>query len=155
VTAAGNENCISPFGAVRDAMKIFKGIRKSWRVLRSGKPGERFERYYRSEQEGRTPLRKFISIFVGVTIFAAGLVFLPAPGPGTLVVALGLGLLAREFRFVARALDGLEPRLRRAAAGAARFWKSSPPLGRAALVLIVIVLAGGAAFGGYELLFAD
>lgn len=136
-------------------MKIFKGIRKSWRLLASGKPGERFERYYRNQQEGRTPLRKSFSIVVGIAIFAAGLVLLPAPGPGTLVVALGLGLLAREFRFVARALDGLEPRLRRAAAGAARLWRGSPPLGRAALVLVVIVLAGGAAFGGYELLFAD
>jgi uncharacterized protein (TIGR02611 family) len=136
-------------------MKMFKEIRRSWRLLESGKPGDRFERYYRSQHEGRSPLRKVVSIAIGFAIVAAGIILLPAPGPGTLVVALGLGLLAREFLIVAHALDWLEPKLRKAIAAGERLWKRSSPLGRAALVLAAVVIAGGAALGGYELMFAD
>lgn len=136
-------------------MKMFKEIRRSWRLLESGKPGDRFERYYRSQHEGRSPLRKVVSIAIGFAIVAAGIILLPAPGPGTLVVALGLGLLTREFLIVARALDWLEPKLRKAIAAGERLWKRSSPLGRAALVLAAVVIAGGAALGGYELMFAD
>jgi uncharacterized protein (TIGR02611 family) len=136
-------------------MKMFKEIRRSWRLLESGKPGDRFERYYRSQHEGRSPLRKVVSIVIGFAIVAAGIILLPAPGPGTLVVALGLGLLAREFLIVARALDWLEPKLRKAIAAGERLWKRSSPLGRAALVLAAVVIVGGAALGGCELMFAD
>lgn len=136
-------------------MKTFQKVRRSWRLLKGGKAGDRFERFYRSQQEGRTPARKLVSIVIGFAIAAAGLVLLPAPGPGMLVVALGLGLLAREFLAVARALDWLEPKLRRAAAESARFWKRASPLGRAALLLAALALAGGLAFGGYELMFAS
>ena len=136
-------------------MKMFKEIRRSWRLLESGKPGDRFERYYRSQHEGRSRLRKVVSIAIGFAIVAAGIILLPAPGPGTLVVALGLGLLAREFLIVARALDWLEPKLRKAIAAGERLWKRSSPLGRAALVLAAVVIVGGAALGGYELMFAD
>ncbi|HEX2756868.1 MAG TPA: PGPGW domain-containing protein [Thermoanaerobaculia bacterium] len=136
-------------------MKMFKEIRRSWRVLESGKPGDRFERYYRSQHEGRSPSRKVVSIVIGFAIVAAGIILLPAPGPGTLVVAVGLGLLAREFLIVARALDWLEPKLRKAIAAGERLWKRSSPLGRAALVLAAVVIVVGAALGGYELMFAD
>ncbi len=136
-------------------MKTFNRIRRSWRLLAGGKPGDRFERFYRSQQEGRTPARKVLSILIGFAIAAAGIVLLPAPGPGMLVVALGLGLLAREFLAVARALDWLEPRLRRTIVAAVRLWRKSSPLGRAALVLAATALASVAAIGSYALMFAD
>jgi len=136
-------------------MKTFKEIRRNWRLLESGEPGDRFERYYRSQQEGRSPLRKVVSIVIGLAIAAAGLILLPAPGPGMLVVAIGLGLLAREFLIVARALDRIEPKLRKAIAEGSRLWRRSSPLGRAALVLAAVVIAGGAAIGSYQLVFAD
>lgn len=136
-------------------MKMFKQTRRSWRLLKSAKPGNRFERTYRSQQDGRGPFRKVVSIVIGFAIVAAGIVLLPAPGPGVLVVALGLGLLAREFLIVARALDWLEPKLRKVMAAGRRLWARSSPLGRAALVLAAVVIAGGAALGGYRLMFAD
>jgi uncharacterized protein (TIGR02611 family) len=136
-------------------MKMFKETRRSWRLLKSGDPGDRFEHYYRSQQEGRSPLRRVVSIVIGLAIAATGLILLPAPGPGTLVVALGLGLLAREFLIVARALDRVEPKLRKTLAAVGRLWKRSSPLGRAALVLAALVIAGGAAIGSYQLMFAN
>ncbi len=136
-------------------MKMFKQARRRWRLLENAKPGDRFERTYRSQQEGRSPLRKVVSIVIAFAIVVAGIILLPAPGPGMLVVALGLGLLAREFLIVARVLDWLEPKLRNAVAAGRRLWARSSPLGRAALVLAAVVIAGGAALGGCKLLFAD
>jgi uncharacterized protein (TIGR02611 family) len=136
-------------------MKMFNGMRRSWRLLGSGKPGDRFERFYRNQQEGHRPIRKFVSIVIGVAIVAAGLILLPAPGPGMLVVALGFGLLAREFLIVARALDWIEPKLRKALAAGKRLWQRSSALGRAALVLAAAVIVGAAALAAYQLMFAD
>lgn len=136
-------------------MKVFKEIRRSWRLLESGDPGDRFERFYRSQQKGRSPLRRVVSIVIGLAIAAAGLILLPAPGPGMLVVAIGLGLLAREFLIVARTLDWIEPKVRKAIAEGGRLWRRSSPLGRAALLLAAVVIAGGAAIGSYHLMFAN
>lgn len=136
-------------------MKMFDRIRRSWGLLKSGKPGDRFERFYKNQQEGRSPVRKVVSIVIGVAIVAAGLVLLPAPGPGMLVVALGFGLLAREFLVVARALDWLEPRLRKAVAAGKRLWTRSSMAGRAALVLGAAVIVAAASFGAYRVMFGD
>jgi hypothetical protein len=140
---------------VHGEMKIFKQIRRNWTLLENGEPGDRFERHYRRQQKGRSPLHRVVAIAIGLMIAAAGLILLPAPGPGMLVVAIGLGLLARELLIVARALDAVEPMLRKAIAGGRRLWRRSSPLGRAALVLAAVVIAGGAAIGGYRLMFAD
>ena len=134
---------------------MFKEIRLSWRLLESGKPGARFERYYLRHQDGRSPARRVVSVVIGLVIIAAGVILLPAPGPGTLVVALGTAFLARESLRVARGLDLLEPRLRKALAAAKRRWEKSSPAARAAFVLVAAVIVVGAAFAGYELMFAD
>lgn len=136
-------------------MKLLDPLRRNWRQLKSGKPGDRFERYYRNQQEGRSPVRKIVSIVISLVVLAVGIIGLPAPGPGTLVIALGLGLLAREFLFMARALDWAEPRLRKLVAAGQRLWKRSPLLAKVAFVLIAVVIAGGVALGGYELMFAN
>lgn len=59
--------------------------------------------------------RKVLVAVVGGTVILIGLVMLVAPGPGSLVVPLGLAILATEFVFAARLLR----RLREKAAGAA------------------------------------
>ena len=83
-----------------------------WQELRRGKPGHRFQaRYERTSQGGA--LRKCALICAGVLLIAAGIVFLPLPGPGMLIIALGAFLLAEESRAAARALDWIELRVRR------------------------------------------
>jgi hypothetical protein len=42
---------------------------------------------------------------VGLSIVAVGLVLLPLPGPGTLIVAGGLTVLRREYPAAGRVLD--------------------------------------------------
>ncbi|HWI35270.1 MAG TPA: PGPGW domain-containing protein [Burkholderiales bacterium] len=51
-------------------------------------------------------------IVAGALIALAGIVLLPLPGPGMLVIALGALLVAEESLSVAKALDALERRAR-------------------------------------------
>lgn len=93
---------------------MIERIRQGWRDLRQGEPGRRFRsRYERRRQQGRRSIaRKWSVIALGVLITLAGVVFLPLPGPGMLIIAFGLLLMAEESRGVAQALDAAELRAR-------------------------------------------
>ena len=52
---------------------------------------------------------------LGAIIILAGIVALPAPGPGMLVIAAGAVVLARESKWIAERLDAAELRVRRLA----------------------------------------
>lgn len=41
---------------------------------------------------------------VGGTVFVAGIILIPLPGPGLVVTPIGLAILATEFRWAKRAL---------------------------------------------------
>lgn len=89
-------------------------LKRSWAQLRDDPPGERFQRRYeRRHEEGTTPLPRWGTIGLGVAVVAAGIFFLPAPGPGMIIMALGAGLIARESRRAAHGLDWIELRVRR------------------------------------------
>ena len=51
-------------------------------------------------------------VVLGVLILLAGIVLLPLPGPGMLVVAAGALLMAEGSRAVAGLLDAIEVRVR-------------------------------------------
>lgn len=51
---------------------------------------------------------RVVVCLAGMTILALGIVLLPLPGPGTLVVALGLGVLSVEFAWARRGLAHLQ-----------------------------------------------
>lgn len=52
--------------------------------------------------------KRFLKILFGFTLLALGLVLLVAPGPGWLVILLGLGVLAAEFVWARRLLDRMK-----------------------------------------------
>jgi hypothetical protein len=84
---------------------------KLWQELKRGKPGHRFQsRYQRANPGGG--LRKWAQIVGGLLLILAGIVFLPLPGPGLLIIAAGAFLMAEESRAAARALDWIELRVR-------------------------------------------
>jgi hypothetical protein len=56
-------------------------------------------------------------------ILAAGIFFLPAPGPGTVIVVIGGALVAQESFWAAWALDWAELRLRALYQRGIRAWK--------------------------------
>jgi tellurite resistance protein TerC len=55
--------------------------------------------------------RRWIVAVVGVTIAAIGLALLVLPGPGLLVIAVGIGLLGTEFAWARRLLKRVRAQL--------------------------------------------
>lgn len=58
--------------------------------------------------------RRLLVAVVGGLVIAAGLVMLVLPGPGLVTIALGFGVLGREFAWAARATTRVRDRLARA-----------------------------------------
>lgn len=133
---------------------MIQGIKQSWRELRRGRPGHRFQDEYRKRQEaGRSPVKRVAGIGAGLVVLAAGIFFLPAPGPGMVIVALGAAILARESRIAARALDWTELRVRAVLRwGRARWQAAGWPL-RVLLVLVAAAIAAGAGYLAWRVFF--
>lgn len=73
----------------------------------------------------------------GFTLVVAGVVMLVTPGPGIVVMLIGLAVLSLAFRWAAAVFDGLERSGRRVWNAIPASWKSSW-VGRAAFVLMMI-----------------
>ena len=84
---------------------------KIWQELKRGRPGHRFQGRYERHTQGGV-LRKWLVIAGGVLLIVAGVVFLPLPGPGVLIILSGGLLMAEESLAAARALDWIELRIR-------------------------------------------
>ena len=54
-------------------------------------------------------VRRVFLIIAGFTLLLAGGVMLVTPGPGMLVIFLGLGLLAAEFVWARRLMERINP----------------------------------------------
>ena len=134
---------------------VAERIKAHWQEFKEGKPGHRFqERYHRRQQQGHSLAAKFLYIGLGLVLFIVGLVMLPAPGPGFLVVVPGAALIAEESYVAARTFDAAEVMARRIGGWAARTWKHAPLVLKAALIAIGVVLLAAAAMVAYEVFFA-
>ena len=90
------------------------GLKERWQEFRSAEPGTRFTRQFEANQkERKSKWTRLAIIASGIVVVVVGLVALPAPGPGILIVAAGAALLARESRWIAERLDLVEVRARR------------------------------------------
>lgn len=82
-----------------------------YRLLRSGKPGERFRALYESNQrvKGRRPWRSAFDMLSGATLALGGTALMIAPLPfGTFVALPGYVMLGRGSRRAAQLLDKTE-----------------------------------------------
>ena len=98
---------------------MLEKLKARWRPLVEDKPGHRFQNRYERRHKGRSSPR---AMRVGWSVLAVllilvGIVGLPLPGPGILVIAAGLALLAEESRTISRFLDRSEIWLRGAIKG--------------------------------------
>ena len=91
---------------------------------------------------------------LGVVLAIGGLVLLFIPGPGLLVILFGLGLLGGQSKLLARALDRVEPSLRRGGRAAVRIWKRRSLATQVLLVAIAVLIGAAAAYGLYRWWFA-
>ena len=74
-----------------------------------------------------------------------GLIAVPGPGPGWLIILLGLGMVAGESLFFARILDRVEMKLRGLTRRVVDIWRTSPAFAKTSFVLAII--AGATATG--------
>jgi uncharacterized protein (TIGR02611 family) len=101
-----------------------------------------FRARVRSTRAGRISWRIGVTI-LGVGIIAGGIVLLPLPGPGWLIIFAGLGLLATEYEWAARLL-----RYARRTVSRWTTWVSNQGrgvqllIGFAGLVLLAALVAG-------------
>ena len=112
---------------------------------------ERFRAWVIARPGGRTIWRVFIAVTGGL-VLVAGLIMIPFPGPGWLVVFLGIGIWGTEFTWAQRLLSWTRVRVT-----AATVWMRSRPawqrvLGSAAalgvtVAVIVLVMAYQGWFG--------
>lgn len=127
-------------------------LKKLWNQFKNSPPGRRFMAFYEARQDERTrdaPWKRPLYVATGIVLSLGGVVLLGMPGPGLLVVALGLALIAGEFACMARLLDKAELLLRRWAEAARLSVKRMSPLQRAvcaALLILVVCTAGMALY---------
>jgi len=74
----------------------------------------------------RTPtkVRKPFIFLLGFTIVGAGIVLLPLPGPGWVIIFAGFAVLASEFEFAERVRDRLIQVLKTLIAYGKRAWRT-------------------------------
>ncbi len=105
-------------------------------------PGFR-DRYLRRTRTTHLIYRVFVGI-VGTLIVALGVVLLPLPGPGWLVIFAGMAILASEFAWAARLLDYARDRVL-----AWTHWVGRQSLGIRLLIGIALVLVVAFVIVGY------
>lgn len=116
-----------------------------WREFADAEPGHRFEREYAlNHGRAQAPWKRVLSIMLGIGIIVAGIIGLPAPGPGFLIIGIGAAVLGRESRTIARWLDRRELDVRRLASRVKRWWRGLGGRGRAAIVVVTVALAASA-----------
>jgi hypothetical protein len=98
-------------------------------------------------------MRKTVLIGLGLVVLLAGLFFLPAPGPGIVIVALGLAILAEQSLIAARMIDWSELRAREVIDWCVDLWERSGMAARVAIVVLGAAIAGAAAYGAWWMTF--
>ena len=88
------------------------------RAGRIGRPIARFMRRWRGwirERPWMNGLYRVLITLIGVVVIVVGLILVPLPGPGWLIVFVGLTVLGSEFHWARRFTSWLRMQL-------ARFW---------------------------------
>jgi hypothetical protein len=107
---------------------MFQSLRKHWRHFLKQPPGRRFKTFYDERQEKRGSQgtgKKWLLIISGLAVTVAGVVLLPLPGPGSIVLVAGLVFLSSESLTMARVLDAADKRRSIMMSKLRRIWRSS------------------------------
>lgn len=131
---------------------MLKDIKQDLTRCRGDDPGCRFRQLYESRSNSKRSL--FSRLFfagVGAFMFLVGIPMIPGPGPGLVVMLLGLGLLGSEYRPLACFLDRMEVRIRSGVGRLSRWFARIPPSALVVASLFIVAMAIGAGVGGYNL----
>jgi hypothetical protein len=145
--APGITTCFTP------QVSFLQHLKSDWRELERDSPGKRFQHRYERKHEGSRGGPRLLTLSAGVLVLAAGLFFLPAPGPGLIIVLLGAALLAQESLGVARLLDRAEILVRDIYAAAVRLWKRASVPARIAMAVGAALVVACLAWAAYFVIF--
>lgn len=140
-------------GVVR-RLSVAGKLKQRWRDFKRGEPGHRFQKRFEESQKARTGRPKFTRFLkpaAAILLILAGLVLCFIPGPGVPLIVIGAGLLADVSLPVARALDGLELRIRKLVAWGRRWWNHASRTAKYAVIILALFAASGAAYGGFRI----
>jgi uncharacterized protein (TIGR02611 family) len=127
-----------------ECRSMIQWAKDTWRRFKQSKPGHRFQDHHRYQQDRigrRSYLRVFFGIVGGFLVVVGGLIAVPGPGPGWLVILLGLGMVAGESLFFARLLDRVEVKLRGFVRRVVGAWRTSHILVKVVIVLMILTCA--------------
>ena len=127
-------------------------LKKSWSTFRKGRPGERFESFYRARKQARDSSR-IVFLVVGILLLVGGVILLFIPGPGILLIAFGGALVAQQSLWMAKLLDEIELFGRKVFRFGERFWKRASVPIRALVVFVAAAGSGAAGYAAYVWLF--
>jgi uncharacterized protein (TIGR02611 family) len=132
-------------------------LKENLRCLKQGRAGSRFLDCFHYKQELRAKhgsIYRWTDISVGSFIVIFGLIMVPAPGPGWIIVFCGVALIAGEFERAANALDGGEITLRKVAAKIKRAWRRASTATKYGISVMGGALATAIGFGIYRVVLA-
>ncbi len=135
---------------------MIEKAKENWRQFKESEPGHRFQDGYRRRQQsssGRFSPRTLLGVVGGIAIVVGGLIAVPGPGPGWVITFVGLGLIAGEFRPIARFMDWAEVKLRALARWGADIWMSSSTVVKALICLAILLCIAALGYGSYHLFF--
>src|SRR5262245_35168706 len=130
---------------------MLSDLRTSWTMLQNGRPGERFERFYRARKWTRDESR-IVFLAVGILLLVVGVILLFMPVPGLLLIAFGGALVAQQSLWMARLLDEIELVAVKSARGAKRSWNAASVPLRALVVFVAAAGSAAVAYAAYVLL---
>lgn len=84
-----------------------------------------------------------------------GVIAVPGPGPGWIIILLGLGVIAGESLSFARSVDRVEVSLRRLVRLVVVLWTTSPASLKALIALTILACATALGYGMYRLIFGS
>jgi hypothetical protein len=134
---------------------MMASTKQSWQRFGASEPGHRFQDRYRPRQEsehGWKDPRRLFYVVGGLIVAVGSLTFGVLPGPGMLTFFLGVGMIAGEFRPVARLLDWSEVRARELGRWVGGIWRSSAA-GKALVVFVGAICVAAVLYVAYRLLF--
>lgn len=121
---------------------MIERAKENWRRLKQSKPGRRFQDHHHRYQRGygsRSYARGWFGLVWGLLILVGGVIAVPAPGPGWLIILLGLGIIAGESLSFARSIDRIEVSLRQLSRLVGGVWTGSPASGKVLLVALTVL----------------
>lgn len=134
---------------------MFEKFKQTWNQLKESPPGRRFQEYHQrcqARRKSRWGLQRVSNVAGGLALIVVGLVLVPGPGPGWVIVFVGGAILGGEFRPIACFLDRAELKARKGADRAVRAWGQIPAGGKALLGLLALTLIAGLGYGTYTLI---